>query len=122
MSPEHDSAVCLAAILDDIASIENYTAGLERDAFEQDELTRDAVERCIARVCTALSRLAECAPALMPDAKPWGDIASVGERLHRSYQPLEADPVWAVVQRDLQALKLSAALTLDRLGDGEGHG
>ena len=121
MLPEHDPATCLAAILDNIASVEDYAAGLERDAFEQDELTRDAVERCIARVCTALSRLGECAPALMPD-QSWGDIAGVGDRLHRSCQPVEADRVWAVVQRDLPALKLSAALTLDRLGDGTDDG
>ena len=121
MHSEHDPAVYLAALLDNIASIENYTAGLERDAFERDELTRDAVERCIARVCTALSRLGECAPALMRD-QSWDDIAGVGDRLHHSCQPVEADLVWAVVQCDLQALKLAAALTLDRLGDGEGDG
>ncbi len=115
MVSKHEPANCLAAILDNIASVEDYTAGLEGDAFEQDELTRDAVERCIARICTALSRLGECVLALMPDHQSWGGLADVENRLRRSCQPIEADIVWAVVERDLQALKLAAALTLDRL-------
>ncbi len=114
MPLEHGPADCLTAILDNIADIEDYTAGLERDAFEQDGLTRDAVKRCIQRVCTALSRLGECAPALVSD-QPWGDLLGVGDQLRRSSNPIAEDIVWTVVERDLQALKLSAALTLDRL-------
>lgn len=121
MSSNSDSTSCLAAILDNIASVEDYVAGLERDAFERDRLTRDAVERCIARVCAAVSRLGECAATLMPD-QPWGDITGVGDQLRRSCQPIDADIVWAIVQRDLQALKLSAALTFDRLGDDASDG
>ncbi len=90
MPSNHDPADCLAAILDNIANIEDYTAGLERDAFERDGLTRDAVERCIGRVCAAVSRLGECAPALMPD-QSWGDLAGVGDQLRRSCQPIGAD-------------------------------
>ena len=121
MLSELGSARCLAAVLDNIAAIEDYTAGLERGAFEHDGLTRDAVECCIGRVCAAMSHLGECAPALMPDL-PWGDIAGVGDLLRDSCQPMSADVIWAVVERDLQALKLSAALMLARLESNAGDG
>ena len=114
MASNSDATGYLAAILDAVASVEDYVAGLERDAFERDEVTRDAVERCIARVCTAVSRLDECAPALLPD-QPWGDAASVGDLLHHAYRPISADIVWTTVGRDLPKLKLFAALMLDRL-------
>jgi uncharacterized protein with HEPN domain len=121
LPPEQDPADCLAAILDNIAEIEDYTAGLERGAFEQDGLTRDAVERCIERVCTAVSRLGECTPALMTD-QSWGNLVGVGDQLRGSCRPIDADIIWATAERDLQALKLSAALTLDRLKSEAGDG
>lgn len=114
MSSEHRAADCLAAILGNIGDIEDYTAGLESDAFERDELTRDAVERCVERVCAALSRLGECAPALMPEL-PWSGIGSVGDRLRRDCDRIGAGILWGILDQDLQRLKLTAALALARL-------
>ncbi len=114
MLSDHDPADCLAAILDNIADIEDYTAGLERDVFAGDGLTRDAVERCIERVCEAVSRLGQCAPALVRD-QPWGDIGHVRNQMRRACRPIGADLIWEIVGREVQALKLFAALTLDRL-------
>ncbi len=37
--------------------IESYLVGMGRDAFERDQRTRDAVERCLERVCEAVRRL-----------------------------------------------------------------
>ena len=121
MPSRKDSADCLSAILDNIGEIEDYVAGFERDAFERDGLTRDAVERCIERVCEAVSRLGERAPALMLD-QPWGDIGGVGDRLRHSLDRIDTDLVWGLIERDLQGLKLSAALTLDRLANDAGDG
>ena len=119
--PNHDTAGCLAAILDNIADIEDYTAGLERDAFEGDGLTRDAVERCVERVCEAVSRLGDRAPALMRD-QPWGDIGGVRDQLRGACHRIRVDLMWDIVNRDAQALKLFASLTLARLGSNAGDG
>ncbi|MBV9750309.1 MAG: DUF86 domain-containing protein [Acetobacteraceae bacterium] len=121
MPSDHDPADCLGAILDNIADIEDYTAGLERDVFEGDGLTRDAVERCVERVCEAVSRLSDCAPALARD-QPWSDIGGVGDQLRRSCHRIGTDLMWEIIGRDVQALKLFAALTLDRLEGDAGDG
>jgi uncharacterized protein with HEPN domain len=57
---------------------------LDRQAFEQNEAMRDAVERCIERVCEAAYRLGQRAEELMP-GQPWGDIRGMGNRLRHAY-------------------------------------
>jgi len=64
---QHRAVDCLEDILDNIARIEDYTADLDRNALEQDGLRRDAVERCLERICEAAHRLGDRAMALMPD-------------------------------------------------------
>jgi len=68
---EHASADCLADIVENADRITRYLEGMDRAAFEGDGRTRDAVERCVERVCEAVYRLgAERAEALMPGGTP----------------------------------------------------
>ena len=53
MPSRHDSSASLADIIDNIERIQNYVAGLDREAFGADMLRRDAVERCLERICRA---------------------------------------------------------------------
>jgi uncharacterized protein with HEPN domain len=62
----YDPAACLADILENVERIEGYLAGLDREAFRRDALPRDAVERCLERICEAAFRLGEKA-AELPD-------------------------------------------------------
>jgi len=103
----------LAAILDAIEDVEGYVAGLDRDAFEQDELVRDAVERCLERICLAVAGLGGQVPPLLPDQRR-GDIGGLDDRLRQALRRISADVVWGAVSRDLPALKLAAALALAR--------
>ena len=57
--PRHDPAGCLADIVENAERIERYLAGMDRTAFEADGRTRDAVERCVERVCEAVHRLGD---------------------------------------------------------------
>jgi hypothetical protein len=47
----------LADILENLERIEGYVARLDREAFGGDTLRRDAVERCLERICEAAFRL-----------------------------------------------------------------
>jgi len=58
---------------------------MDRQAFEQSDWARDAVERCIERVCEAASRLDHRAEELMP-GQPWGDVFEIGERVRSEMQ------------------------------------
>jgi uncharacterized protein with HEPN domain len=85
----NDPAASLADILENLERIEGYVAGLDREAFGGDTLRRDAVERCLERICEAAFRLGEKAAELAP-SQPWGDIRGMGQptasRL-RPYRP-----------------------------------
>ncbi|HEY0419349.1 MAG TPA: HepT-like ribonuclease domain-containing protein [Acetobacteraceae bacterium] len=110
----HDPADCLADIVENTERIEDYLAGMDRAAFERDGRTRDAVERCVERVCEAVTRLGEQAEMLMP-GHPWGDIRGTGNRLRHAYDRVSLDVIWATVRHDLPALAADARRALARL-------
>jgi len=115
----HDPADCLADIVDNGARIESYLDGMDRAAFEADGRTRDAVERCIERVCEAVHRLADRAEALMP-GHPWGDIRGMGNRLRHAYDRLDIEVVWNTARDRVPALAADARRALERLEGGSG--
>lgn len=61
-----DPAGCIEDILENIERIEQYLSGSDFQAFAKDGRTRDAVERCLERICEAAHRLGERATELMP--------------------------------------------------------
>jgi uncharacterized protein with HEPN domain len=54
---KHDPAASFADILEKLERIQDYVAGLDREAFGGDTLRRDAVERCLERFWCKLERL-----------------------------------------------------------------
>lgn len=97
MPSDHNPGECLADIIDNIARIEQYIAGLQRDVFANDGRTRDAVERCLERICEAAFRLGDSATVLMPD-QPWNDIRGMGNWFRHAYDRIDIDTVWDTVQ------------------------
>ena len=111
----HNPADSLADIIDNAGRIEGYLAGMDRAAFEADGRTRDAVERCLERVCEAVYRLADQAEALMP-GQPWGDIRGMGNRLRHAYDRLDLDILWNTARERVPALAAAARRALEQLG------
>ncbi len=87
---------------------------MDRVAFERNEWARDAVERCIERVCEAAYRLGPRAEKLMPN-QPWGDIRGMGNRLRHAYDRVDVDIVWQTAQARLPELARDARRALARL-------
>jgi uncharacterized protein with HEPN domain len=77
-------------------------------------LVRDAVERCLERICEAAHRLGWRAAELMPD-QPWGDIRGMGNRLRHAYDRISLDVVWNTVRERLPELEADARGALERL-------
>jgi uncharacterized protein with HEPN domain len=80
----HNPRDAFADILENIARIEGYVVGLDHGTFGTDALRRDAVERCLERICEASVRLGDAASALVPN-QPWADIRGMGNRLRHAY-------------------------------------
>ncbi len=114
MRSKYDAADSLHHIIENAERVERHLAGMDRQAFEQNEWARDAVERCIERVCEAVYRLGEHAEALMP-GQPWGDIRGMGNRLRHAYDRVDVDIVWNTAKLRLPELVEEARLALARL-------
>ena len=114
MSSKHDPTDSLADIVENAERIESYLAGMDRDAFGRDGRTRDAVERCLERVCEAVYRLGERAGELMP-GHPWGDIRGMGNRLRHAYDRVNLDIVWNTARERVPALAGDAKRALAQL-------
>jgi uncharacterized protein with HEPN domain len=108
VSSSHDPAVCLADILDNIERIRSY---VDRTAFKRDGRTRDAVERCLERICEAACRLGEEAARLVPN-QPWGDTRGMGNRLRHAYDRLSLPVIWHAIQGELPTLEADVRLAL----------
>ena len=116
MHSKHDPAECLVDIVENIARIEGYIAGLDRASFSRGGRTRDAVERCLERVCEAAFRLGDAAPVLMP-GQPWNDIRGMGNRLRHAYDRIRLDVLWNTITRSLPSLKADAERALNDFGE-----
>lgn len=114
MSFKHDAAGCLKDILDNISLIDGYIAGVSRDAFAGDDKTRDAVERCLERICEAIVRLGRRTEELMPD-QPSAAIRGMRNRLRHAYDHIDFGLIWDTVYEDLPSLKADAERALARL-------
>ena len=65
--PSEKPARRLEDIIENAKAIQRYVAGMDLTAFEEDQKTVDAVERCLERISEAAAKLGDLAPTLMPD-------------------------------------------------------
>jgi len=110
----HDPAESLRHIIENAARIARYLAGLDQESFARNERARDAVERCIERVCEATVRLGDQAEALMP-GQPWSDIRGMGNRLRHAYDRVDVGILWRTATNRLPELAAAARQALAQL-------
>lgn len=101
----------IADIIENIGRIETFIQGMSRAAFEQDMKTALAVERCLLIISEAAVRLGDDEAALMPDV-PWPDVRGMGNHLRHAYDRLDADTLWATIERDLRPLRAACEQAL----------
>ena len=118
MPSRHNPADSLHHIIENAERVARHLAGMDCQAFEQNETVRDAVERCIERVCEATHRLGERAEELMP-GQPWGDIRGMGNRLRHAYDRVEVTIVWNTGHLRLPELATAARRALTQLQDAQ---
>jgi uncharacterized protein with HEPN domain len=117
VSSDYRVMECLADIVENVERIEGYVRDLDREHFGHDGRTRDAVERCLERICEATRRLGDRASVLMPD-QPCADIRGLGNRLRHAYDRVSAGVIWDTVIGDLPGLRASATRASEQLQRG----
>jgi uncharacterized protein with HEPN domain len=111
--PSRNPIQRLEDILENIALIEEFTAGMDARAFAQDRKTSNAVERCLERISEPARKLGDAAEALSPEV-PWPQLRAVGNLLRHDYDTVDSARVWLMVEVDLGPLKIAVQAALAR--------
>ena len=83
----------LRDISDAIEGIEQFTAGMDFEAFCDDAKTIAAVERKLQIITEAATRLGKGAETAYPGL-PWRDIRGMGNWLRHQYERIELPVIW----------------------------
>jgi uncharacterized protein with HEPN domain len=84
---------------------------MEREAFETDSRTRDAVERCLKRMSEAAAKLGPDADALAP-GPPWKAVRSFGNVLRHAYDQVDPARIWEIATGDLPQMAIAVEVAL----------
>jgi len=101
--PKRDADLLVEDMLGAIRKIGRFTAGMDQEAFRQDERTVDAVVRNLEILGEATKQLPEDFLTRYPDV-PWRQIAGLRNRIVHDYFGLDLEIVWQVIQLDLPPL------------------
>jgi uncharacterized protein with HEPN domain len=93
-----------ADILDAIGMIEQFTVGMDFEAFRSNPMAVAAVERKLQIISEAAIRLGNEAEKSIPNL-PWRDIRGIGNQLRHAYERINMETIWSAVTDDLPALK-----------------
>ena len=105
----------LEDILENITRIEQFTAGMEFDAFAANIQAVYASLHALLIVSEAARKLGVEAENLVP-SQPWPEIRGIGNVLRHEYDGVDPSTVWRIiVSGDLAALKEAVAAAVDRL-------
>lgn len=110
-------------ILERIHRIERSVAGMDHEAFLQDDKTIDAVVRNLTVIGEAANRL----PQEFKDGHaeiPWNRIVGLRHRVVHDYFDVDLDLVWAILEAELPQLgvQLSGIRNSVDSDDGVGKG
>ncbi len=116
--PSKDPIQRFEDILENIILIEEFTKGMDLNAFLEDLKTRNATERCMERISEAARKLGDLAEELCPTV-PWPNVCAPGNFLRHEYDRVDAARVWLMIEDDLGSLKAASQRALEQLRQAE---
>lgn len=99
-----DDSIYIDHILNSINRILDYISGKDREAFEADLVTQDAVVRQLEIIGEATKRVSNEFRSKHPDI-PWSDMAGMRDVLIHDYIDVDLGVVWKTVSEDIPDLK-----------------
>jgi uncharacterized protein with HEPN domain len=105
------SARALADIEYHLDLIEEFTAGMDVQAFAGDIKTLYATVRCLEIISEA-SRRSSTSFKARQDNLPWRQIASAGNVYRHDYEDVEAEIIWKTISVDIIPLRRAVSAEL----------
>lgn len=103
MSEERILLDYLNDILESIADIREFTAGMSREDFCNDKKTIKAVVRSLEVIGEALNKIPYNVREMYPEI-PWQETIAMRNRLIHEYFGVDLDIVWQTIEDDLLPL------------------
>ena len=100
-----DDSIYIDHILNSINRILDYIAGKDRESFEDDLVTQDAVVRQLEIIGEATKRVSKDFRSNHPDI-PWSDMAGMRDVLIHDYIDVDFGVVWKTASEDIPRLKI----------------
>ncbi len=104
----------LRHILDAVEKIERYLQGYDKQTFQADEKTQDAVVRQMEIIGEAATNLTRDLRSENPQVE-WQFATAMRNRLIHGYFEVDAEIVWNTTQNDLTVLKKQIEQVLENL-------
>jgi len=98
---------------DAIGLIEQFTAGLDFEAFRSNPMVVAAVERKLLVISEAAIRLGSEAERCCPD-QPWQDIRGIGNHIRHAYERIDLETIWTAITDNLPPLKAAVQHALNQ--------
>ena len=89
--------VHVEAMITSAENVQEYTSGLNREAFVADGLTRDATLHSLVLISAAAARIPEAVRDALPNI-PWGEILGFRNRLVQGYRDIDDATVWTSIE------------------------
>lgn len=90
-------------------SIFRFTAGMDRKAYEDNDLVQAAVERCFSIIGEALAQMRRHYPAVMHQIEDSGKIIAFRNVLMHMYSSVDNDDVWSAIESKLPEFRMQVA-------------
>ena len=116
--PSSDPIQRLEDILENIARIEDFTAGMDLAAFRQNAQAVYAVKHALLIISEAATKLVGVGEELCPEI-PWPKVRGLGNILRHEYDRIDVARLWFVVDGGLAPLKASVQAAPQRLRENE---
>ena len=99
-----DDSIYIDHIIKSIDRILDYIEGKDRELFESDLVTQDAVVRQLEIIGEATKRVSAELRSKHPDI-PWSDMAGMRDVLIHDYIDVDFGVVWKTASEDIPNLK-----------------
>ena len=102
----------LQDILEAVAAIEEFSAGIDFESFAQNREKVFAVSRAIEIIGGAVKRVPNAVREQHP-ALPWRDMAGMRDKLIHDYFNTDVEILWRTIQEDIPQLKIMITEVLE---------